>query len=60
MEKKLDKYKMLDHLKSGGFGDIYRALFSEDGIERIVVLKTIKENVINEKKIKESFKENFK
>ena len=55
MEDKLEKYKTLDHLKSGGFGDIHRALFSEDGIERIVVLKTIKKDALNQENIKESF-----
>ncbi len=55
MEDKLEKYKILDHLKSGGFGDIHRALFSEDGIERIVVLKTIKKDALNQENIKESF-----
>lgn len=58
MEKrkiKKKQYILLDHIKTGGFGTISRALQHIHGIERLVVIKKIKPEIINHEDHKESF-----
>ena len=54
-KKKKKEYILLDHIKSGGFGTISRALQHIHGLERLVVIKKIKPQIINNPDLKESF-----
>ena len=38
-------YQCLDLIKTGGFGEIYRAIQTKEGIDRLVILKTIKKKI---------------
>lgn len=54
-KKKKKEYILLDHIKTGGFGTISRALQHIHGLERLVVIKKIKPEIINNDEHKESF-----
>ena len=54
-KKKKKEYIILDHIKTGGFGTISRALQHIHGLERLVVVKKIKPEIINNPDLKESF-----
>ena len=53
-------YKSLDLLKTGGFGEIYRAIQIKEGLKRLVILKTIKKKLIKTKKIQDQFEDELR
>ena len=52
------EYKSLDLLKTGGFGEIYRAIQLKEGLKRLVILKTIKKSSLKQKVFKTNSKMN--
>ena len=53
-------YKSLDLLKTGGFGEIYRAIQIKEGLKRLVILKTIKKKLIKTKKVQDQFEDELR
>ena len=54
-KKKKKEYIILDHIKTGGFGKISRALQHIHGLERLVVIKKVRPEIVNNPELKESF-----
>ena len=55
-----ENYVVLDLLKTGGFGEIYRSLYNKKGIKRLCVLKTIKKNLLENIEVKDNFMDEIK
>ena len=53
-------YQCLDLIKTGGFGEIYRAIQTKEGIDRLVILKTIKKKLIKTKKVQDQFEDELR
>ena len=53
-------YSSLDLIKTGGFGEIYRAIQEKQGIKRLVILKTIKKKFITSKKVQDQFEDELR
>ena len=50
---------MLRSDQNRGFGEIYRAIQTKEGIDRLVILKTIKKKLIKTKKVQDNLKMNW-
>ena len=57
---KQSNYHCLDLIKTGGFGEIYRAIQEKQGIKRLCILKTIKKKFIQSEKIQNQFEDELR